>query len=463
MRVGISLFGPIAPGRVSGLAVYQERLQALLGDMGLEVRPFFFSADPGMGDGGNVIGFPRPERRFYLEAEGQEVGLAPPRSTRRCVERLLALFDRERLDALVIVEWMPVGMALWEAALRWGRPVVFLPTEHGAVCQYGFLLRNSGVPCDGPGEGDACALCTHGLDEATLRHPIGGHWYSNRHRAFQRATRWIPGPPRRAALWALGQWLQPGRVAIRAREAGARVRSARRFLRSIAAVAYQSPAQRAAFEGALRCTLPAPLPLVLPLPQLFQGGEPPARPVGGPTRFLFAARPDFDRGLWLLLEAWRAWSPAPGTCELLVATHTPSPAVRAAIEAANSGAAPIGVRLGALGPAGLLEVHSSTHYYVNPAAWREPLSSSVLEGMSLGTPAIVPSGSGSADFVRSGENGFVYPFRSVDGLVAAMREASQVRGRWGAMSAAALAAAMDYATASRRFMGALSETLQGRQ
>jgi len=148
VRAGLTLFGPIDSGRVSGLAIFQARLKSLLDDEGAEVVPITYSADERQGDQGRVIGFPRGKRQFFLEDEGRQLGLRTTSTTRRCTDRLLRLFDRERLESLIMVEWMPLGMAAWEAALRWGGPVVFLPTEHGAICQYGFLLHNCGKPCD---------------------------------------------------------------------------------------------------------------------------------------------------------------------------------------------------------------------------------------------------------------------------------------------------------------------------
>lgn len=461
LRVGVTMYGPIPGNRVSGLTRFQDRLRALLADAGLEVIPIFFSATEGGEATGPSLAVDRRARRFFLPDEARAAGLPYPDGSARLADRCLSLFRRERLDALHVVEWMPTGMALWDAALRFGRPVAFTPTEHGAVCPYGFLLHPCGAACAGPGDGARCSACTHSLEPFPPPLPAGAPWYSRRHRLFHRLTRPLPVSLRRRALWALSERLQPGGVAIGEAEGRARLASARRFLTGVGTVASQSHRQRRVLERALGVELPVPLPLVAPIPpeRPFDGKE--AGATTRPVTFLFAARPSFDRGLWLLLEAWERWGPGGDRARLLVHTHDDGSGLARRVEALRARGRDVRLSFGVLGPERLREVHRAVHFVVNPAVWEEPGSATVIEGLLLGTPAIVPTGTGSEDLVEPGRNGYRYRFRDVGDLAATLGRAVDEIGDWPRLHAGALEAGRDYLRASELHVRRLVERLRG--
>jgi glycosyltransferase involved in cell wall biosynthesis len=460
-RIGVTMYGPLPGGRVSGLTRFQDRLRAILEAAGHEVVPIYFTATESAPAPGPAIPVNRRERRFYLPEEARAAGLAYPDACARTSERCLALFRRERIDALHVVEWMPTGMALWDAALRWGGPVAFTPTEHGAVCQYGFLLHPCGAACEGPGDGARCGACTHGLEPYPP--PAEPHpWYSRRHRALHRLTRPLPEPLRRSALWALADRLQPGRVAIGEDEGRARLASARRVLDRAGTVAFQSPHQRRVFERAVGGSLAARLPLVMPIPPEppFDGKEVDAETT--PVTFLFAARPNFDRGLWLLLDAWERWAPPARRARLLLHTHDDGSGLPRRVAALRERGCAVELAFGLLGPERLREVHRSVHFVVNPAVWEEPGSSTVIEGLFLGTPAIVPTETGSADLIEPGRNGYRYRFRDPADLAATLRAAADDVASWPLLHAGALESASVYRRASELHVRGLLERLLGR-
>jgi len=258
----------------------------------------------------------------------------------------------------------------------------------------------------------------------------------------------------------MSELLAPRGTGLTDAEGQARVRSAVRFLTSVTAVAYQSPAQYSTFSEALGLELPARLPLVAPMPRLFGAFSKTVESGDRPVRYLFAARPDFDRGLWLLLAAWRRWKPTAERAELVIATHAMHRSLHEQIGNLRSGGEKISVLTGVLGVEGTQELHRTIHFYVNPAAWREPGSSSVLEALALGTPVIVPTGSGSSDLVQDGVNGFRYQFRDETQLVEALDRAAESMKHWDAMKTAARGSADDYAERSRNFMTQLLRLLR---
>jgi glycosyltransferase involved in cell wall biosynthesis len=456
-RLGLTMYRPAFGGRVSGLARFQERLRTLLEARGGEVVPIRFSEREDSDE--IVIASKRSERRFFMPAEARAAGIVYPESNSRLAEECLALFRRERLDALHLVEWMPSGMALWDAALRWGGPTAITPTEYGAICQYGFLLCNCGTACIGPEGGAKCGRCTHSLEPFPARRGLFQPWYSRRHRLFHRITWPLPDGLRCQALWALSEQLQPGRVAISEAEGRARLASARRFLTTVGTVAYQSPHQYDVFQRAVGAQLPAPLPMVMPifLEMNFEGKDATAR--SRPVTFLFAARPNFDRGLWLLLDAWERWSPAGKDARLLLHTHDDGSGLARRCSSLRQLGCDVQLAFGVLGPERLREIHRSVHFVVNPAVWEEPGSSTVIEGLFLGTPAIVPTETGSADFIEPRRNGYRYRFRDVVDLVTTLQTALDEMDGWQQLHAGALESAREYHRLSEAHVDLLHERL----
>jgi len=339
-RIALSIYGGTGPSQavVSGLRKYQLSYAAMLSSAGLDVIPFCFdeAGARSWSRGDLYEQLPTGEHRFWirrsarimaLPMEASREGVVYPRMWQHLSEEFIAFFRRNSIDALSIIEWLPTGMALWQSALEFDKPVVFTPTEHGSVCQYSFLLQNCGVSCPGPEGGSKCGRCTHSLEPypPVEETPI---WYSRRHRMFHRATAFLPAPLQRLALWHLSEHLQYPGTAISEAHGRARVSSAKRFLQSPRIeVQYQTPHQHQVFERALGCDLPARLPMHMPssnvnLPvRRDPKSDQRTKSGGSPVRFLFAARPNFDRGLWLLLEAWKRWKPTPQIARLEVYTH----------------------------------------------------------------------------------------------------------------------------------------------
>ena len=77
-------------------------------------------------------------------------------------------------------------------------------------------------------------------------------------------------------------------------------------------------------------------------------------------------------------------------------------------------------------------------------SWSEPWGLVVNEAMACGLPVVVSSAAGCAlDLVRSGENGFVYPARDVEGLRASIEgllDRPDLRARMGETSRRVIAA-----------------------
>jgi glycosyltransferase involved in cell wall biosynthesis len=460
-RLAVSVYGPpvgIRRGMVSGLPVFERRLAALLEEQGVELVPVRLT-NRGPSNRAQGVLANAAERRFYMSEEARHFGLPWDARTNQFQQEILRYLDQVKADALYIVEWSSVGMALWEAALESGRKVAFIPTEHLAACAFGFMLSPSGKPCEGPEDGRKCSSCTLSL-ELPSPESLGPPWFSERHRLFHLAAQTLPAPMRRTALRLMAGHLQRKGAAISETEGKARVISARRFLTSGTLVAYQSPHQHRLFERALGCRLDAALPPLLPVPALgaFEGKDVDART--RPVTFLFAARPDFDRGLWQLLDAWAAWNPASGQARLLVHTHSIPRSLRGRLQSLKA-RGDIEVHIGRLDERALRAVHRQCHYVVNPAAWEEPGSATVYEGLFHGTPSLVPSLTGSADFIADRINGIVYPFRSIDGLVAALRAASDEMERWPSMHVEALRSAESYLENSNLHVKTLTTMLLG--
>jgi glycosyltransferase involved in cell wall biosynthesis len=456
-KLGLSVYGGVGwetSRNVSGLTGYQAQFISLVTSFGIDVVPIYFQEAKGAGDSGSyrpsgeghhIFMSRRKDRRPYLPMEARSAGLAYPEAGARLADELAALYRSERLDALHIIEWLPAGMAVWDSALRSDFPVSFTPTEHGAICHYGFLLHNCGSPCEGPGDGAKCGRCTHSLEPYPPTRSVEDPWYSRRHRAFHRLTRWAPRPARQRLLHILSENLQHPGAAISEREGKARLASARRFLNSKqVTVAYQSPHQHRIFERATGLSLPAPLPKITPtLFRPFQYQEKTVRNAGS-VNFLFAARPNFDRGLWFLLDAWKQWAPPAAKARLHIYTHADGAWLDRAVEDISRSNSNIVLCYGKLGRRELQKIHQQMHFVINPAVWEEPGSATVNEGYALGTPAIVPTCTGSADYLQDGRNGYLYEFRDVDSLVDTLERAVDQIGGWNDLSRASLATAELY-------------------
>ena len=152
-------------------------------------------------------------------------------------------------------------------------------------------------------------------------------------------------------------------------------------------------------------------------------------PATGRTRFLFVGRPVPEKGLGVLLEAWRAME---GTgAELVLLGGEPA-----------RGAVPAGmIRLPPAGAARLREIYAACDVLVVPSistrTFREPWGLVVNEAMNRGLPVIASDAVGAAagGLVRDGENGIIVPQADAVALALAMSRLGTdgaLRARMGA-------------------------------
>ncbi len=128
----------------------------------------------------------------------------------------------------------------------------------------------------------------------------------------------------------------------------------------------------------------------------------PAWPSAAHTRFLFVGRPEREKGLAVLLEAWAAAKLTPGAALVLAG---------AGEQAAGSGAGVLS--LGPLTALQLRDVYAACDVLVVPSiatrTFREPWGLVVNEAMNRGLAVIASDAVGAAagGLVRDGENGLV--------------------------------------------------------
>jgi glycosyltransferase involved in cell wall biosynthesis len=88
----------------------------------------------------------------------------------------------------------------------------------------------------------------------------------------------------------------------------------------------------------------------------------------------------------------------------------------------------------------MIAAHKQSHYVIDPAVWETPGSATVTEGLYFGTPSIVPAGTGSADWVKDGIEGYQFRFRDVDSLRETLGRSFRRMDDWERLSAASLEA-----------------------
>jgi glycosyltransferase involved in cell wall biosynthesis len=123
------------------------------------------------------------------------------------------------------------------------------------------------------------------------------------------------------------------------------------------------------------------------------------------VRFVFVGRPAREKGLGVLLDAWRSSAPAPAERALLLAG-----------DATGYGHEGEGVvSVGVLSPERLREAYAASDVLVVPSIatddFREPWGLVVNEAMNRGLPVIASDAVGAVagGLVRDGENGLVVP------------------------------------------------------
>ena len=451
-RICITLYGSAnhEGSEVSGLMIWQSQLVNAYREKGFEVLELYFSVgkEAGSRDGNRIVFHVDPSaRRFGMRRELEKYGIRSGAAALTLEAEMLRLFHVLDLDAFFIVNWISTGMALWDVATKLEVPVFFLPTEHSAVCHLGFLLTPSGLACVGPEGGLKCSDCTNGVQvkQAVFRYR---DWYSHKFYFIELAASWLPPKFRRSTVKFLSRLIVNQDSRLKPNVGRARFESARRFLSfSKIYVVFQSKSQRKLFERSIGQQIQQFAPdVIIENRKLTYMANLDRRKIGlrtSPKIFLFAARSGYDRGLNFLLDAWEAWKPKGSAASLILCTDMLRMSVRFRINQLQRNGCQIELREGRLNELEYLEIHRQVHFVVNPALWEEPLSGTVIEGFSLGTPAIVPSKTGSSDFLESA-NGFVFEFRDILSLVQRLNEASCIGEDWISLPKGALEMSQKY-------------------
>jgi glycosyltransferase involved in cell wall biosynthesis len=198
-----------------------------------------------------------------------------------------------------------------------------------------------------------------------------------------------------------------------------------------------------------------------PLPAAVE--QPPPWPAAADARFLFVGRDAREKGLAVLIEAWRlAELPAPANALVLVGPGD------ATASFARDGLRREGdeaiVSLGAAAPQRLREVYAGCDALVVPSiptrTFREPWGLVVNEAMNRGLPVIASDAVGAAagGLVRDGANGLVVRAGDSGALAAAISRLAgdgELRARMGAQAARDVRA-YDYEAWARGFCRALA-------
>lgn len=141
-------------------------------------------------------------------------------------------------------------------------------------------------------------------------------------------------------------------------------------------------------------------------------------PLGESPRsgFLFVGRLTVEKGVMVLLEAWRRG----GTGELTVIGDGP---LRADVEAAAA-ENPLVRFIGETSRDEVLEAMRRTSALIVPSIWQEPFGLVVTEAFACGTPVIAARSGALPEIVGEGETGFLYDPLNPDGLVKIARQAA---------------------------------------
>jgi glycosyltransferase involved in cell wall biosynthesis len=143
-------------------------------------------------------------------------------------------------------------------------------------------------------------------------------------------------------------------------------------------------------------------------------------PARAAVRFLFVGRPDREKGLEVLMRAWRACDPDPERAALVLVGP-------AAADVRSFGAPVDGVVcIGALAPAALRDAYAASDAVILPSiatrTFREPWGLVINEAMNRGLPVIASDAVGAAagGLVQDGRNGLVVPAGDASALAGAM-------------------------------------------
>jgi len=175
-------------------------------------------------------------------------------------------------------------------------------------------------------------------------------------------------------------------------------------------------------------------------------------PLSARTRFLFVGRPATEKGLDVLLAAWRSRRPHGSESALVLA----------GVDASANEPSVLG--LGPLAPRELRDVYAACDVLVVPSiptrTFREPWGLVVNEAMNRALAVIATDAVGAAagGLVRDGENGLIVPSgdsRALAGAIERLAADAQLREQMGASGCADVLAFSDDAWA-RGFSAALS-------
>jgi glycosyltransferase involved in cell wall biosynthesis len=151
-------------------------------------------------------------------------------------------------------------------------------------------------------------------------------------------------------------------------------------------------------------------------------------PAEAQTRFLFVGRPVREKGLDVLIRAWRASGlERPAAALVLVGEDPGGPGTNAGETAPGGGRGGDVLRVGAVGPTELRNFYAACDVLVLPsiatATFREPWGLVVNEAMNRGLSVIASDqvGAAAGGLVRDGENGLVVPAGDSALLVGALQ------------------------------------------
>ena len=174
--------------------------------------------------------------------------------------------------------------------------------------------------------------------------------------------------------------------------------------------------------------------------------EPPPLPSGAGldahvTTFLYLGRLSPEKGVSLLLDAWRLVqqtppSPAPGSLRLLLAGEGPE---REALEA-RSADLPGVTFLGAIPGERLPGLFAETTILVSPSITQETFGLAIVEAAAAGRPALVSDLGAQRTLVKDGTTGVLFPAGDAPALASAIRALAASPQRAAAMGQAARAA-----------------------
>jgi glycosyltransferase involved in cell wall biosynthesis len=176
-------------------------------------------------------------------------------------------------------------------------------------------------------------------------------------------------------------------------------------------------------------------------------------PAAAHVKFLFAGRPTREKGLGVLIEAWRDPSlAAPSAALVLVGVGSAPPWVPAGGAVRRSSGAvdpsadmPDPIWMGPVAPHRLRALYGAADVLLVPSiptrTFREPWGLVVNEAMNQKLPVIASDAVGAAagGLVRDGRNGLVVPAGDATALAGAIRRLAadaQLRARLGATGAA---------------------------